>query len=146
MSPATRSTPPSRSAARRNTTRKPAPCSSACRRSGCRARRHARCCSRLNSVLAPLGSYIAKNLTDVIPVKHIKAEKRGEAWFLATVKSVRVDGNAVALDVHGYHIATAAIALMLAAILSAVWLIVSLLHFGTSFPPQENTAVTQPHE
>jgi hypothetical protein len=82
--------------------------------------------ARLNAVLAPLGSYIAKNMTDVIPVKHLKPEKRGEALFLATVRSVRVDGNAVALAVHGYHIATAAIALMIVAFLSAVWLAAGL--------------------
>ena len=74
---------------------------------------------RFNSMLSPLGSYIAKHLTDVAPVKKIKAETRGGALFLATVKSVRVDGNALAVEVHGYHVATAAIALMLVALLSA---------------------------
>lgn len=81
---------------------------------------------RLNTMLTPLGSYIAKHLTDVMPVKRIKAEKRGEAWFLATVKSVRVDGNAVALELHGYHVATAAVALMLIALLAAAWLLAGL--------------------
>jgi len=94
--------------------------------------------SRFNAVLAPLGSYIAKNLTDVIPVKHIKGEKRGEAWFLATVKSVRVDGNAVALGVHGYHIATAAIALMLVALLSAGWLVTGLLLGRRAAPDRQS--------
>ena len=72
--------------------------------------------SRFNAMLTPLGSYIAKHLTDSFPVKKIKAETRGGALFLATVKSVRVDGNAVAVEVHGYHVATAAIALMLCAL------------------------------
>jgi hypothetical protein len=81
---------------------------------------------RLNAVLSPLGSYIAKHMTGVIPVKHLKPGKRGEALFMATVKSVRVDGNAVAVGIHGYHIATAAIALMLVALLSAGWLIAGL--------------------
>ena len=92
--------------------------------------------SRLNAMLTPLGSYIAKHLTDAFPVKHIKAEKRGEALFLATVKSVRVDGNAVAVEVHGYHVATAAVALMLAAVLAAAWLIAALFRGRPDLPPQ----------
>jgi hypothetical protein len=95
---------------------------------------------RFNSMLSPLGSYIAKQLTDAFPVKKIKAETRGGALFLATVKSVRVDGNAVAVEVHGYHAATAAIALMLCALLAAGWLIAGLFRRRPSLPPQENAS------
>lgn len=92
---------------------------------------------RLNSMLTPLGSYIAKHLTAAFPVKKIKAETRGGALFLATVKSVRVDGDAVVAEVHGYHVATAAIALMLAALLAAAWLIAGLFRGRLNLPPQE---------
>jgi hypothetical protein len=92
--------------------------------------------SRFNSMLNPLGSYIAKHLTDSFPVKKIKAETRGGALFLATVKSVRVDGNAVAVEVHGYHVATAAIALMLVALLAAAWLIAGLFRRRRNVPAQ----------
>ena len=98
---------------------------------------------RLNAMLTPLGTYIAKHMTDVIPVKRIKEGKRGDALFLATVKSVRVDGNVVALEVHGYHIATAAIALMLVAVLSAGWLIVAALQGLARFHRQD-LSVTRP--
>jgi hypothetical protein len=91
---------------------------------------------RFNSMLSPLGLYIAKHLTEVAPVKKMKAETRGGALFLATVKSVRVDGNALAVEVHGYHVATAAIALMLAALLSAGWLIAGLFRGRPRLPPQ----------
>jgi hypothetical protein len=99
--------------------------------------------SRLNGMLTLLGSHIAKHLTDAFPVKHIKAEKRGEALFLATVKSVRVDGNAVAVEVHGYHVATAAIALMLAAVLAAAWLIAGLFRGWTRLPAQETASAAR---
>ena len=92
-------------------------------------------------MLTPLGSYIAKQLTDAFPVKKIKAEKRGGALFLATVKSVRVDGNAVAVEVHGYHAATAAIAMMLCALLAAGWLIAGLFRKRPRLPPQETASV-----
>jgi hypothetical protein len=98
---------------------------------------------RFNSMLSPLGSYIAKQLTDAFPVKKIKAETRGGALFLATVKSVRVDGNAVAVEVHGYHAATAAIALMLCALLAAGWLIAGLFRRQPRLPPQEAASATQ---
>ena len=91
-------------------------------------------------MLTPLGSYIAKHLTDAFPVKKIKAETRGGALFLATVKSVRVDGNAVAVEVHGYHVATAAIALMVAALLAAAWLIAGLFRGRPNLPPQETAS------
>ncbi len=80
--------------------------------------------SRLNSMLNPLATYVAQNLTDVIPVKKIKEDTRGGAMFLATVKSVRVDGDAVVVAFHGYRIATAAIMLALCALLSAAALLV----------------------
>ena len=95
---------------------------------------------RLNAMLTPLGSYIAKHLTDAFPVKKIKAETRGGALFLATVKSVRVDGDAVAVEVHGYHVATAAIALMLSALLAAGWLIAGLFRGRPNLPPQETAS------
>jgi hypothetical protein len=98
---------------------------------------------RLNAMLTPLGTYIAKHMTDVIPVKRIKENRRGDALFLATVKSVRVDGNVVALGVHGYHIATAAIALMLVALLSAAWLIIAGLQGLARFHRQD-LSVTRP--
>jgi hypothetical protein len=81
----------------------------------------------LNKVLTPFGTSIAKHMTDVIPVKHLKPEKRGEAVFMETVKSVRVDNGAVVLGVHGYFMTAATGALMLAALASAIWFIVSLL-------------------
>jgi hypothetical protein len=81
----------------------------------------------LNKLLAPLGTNIAKHMTDVIPVKHLKTEKRGEAIFLETVKSVRVEKGAVVLQVHGYFLSAATGALMMAALASAIWLLLSLL-------------------
>ncbi len=80
----------------------------------------------LNKLLTPLGTSIAKHMTDVIPVKHLKLEKRGEAVFMETVKSVRVEGGAVVLEVHGYIVGSAAGALMLAALASAIWLVAGL--------------------
>ena len=134
------STPPSKSAGRRNSTQAPARCSSACRRSSFRAMRRARCSAGCNAMLTPLGSYIAKHLTDAFPVKKIKAETRGGALFLATVKSVRVDGNAVAVEVHGYHVAGRRHALMLRAFLAAAWLIAGPFRGRPHLPPQETAS------
>lgn len=94
----------------------------------------------LDTMLTPLGSYIAKNLTGVIPVKRIKAETRGGLLFLATVQSVAVDGDAVVVELRGYRIATAAIALMLSALLAAAALIAAWLRRRTPPPPREETA------
>lgn len=81
----------------------------------------------LSKMLNPLGSYVAQNLTDFIPVKKIKPDTRGGALFLTTVKGVRVDGDAVAVALHGYRIAAAAVVLILVALLAAGWLITTLL-------------------
>ncbi len=89
---------------------------------------------KLNAMLTPFGTYIAKHLTDTMPVKHLKPEKRGEAWFLATVKSVRVDGNVVVAELHGYHIAAAAVALMLIALFAAAYLLAGLFRGETRLP------------
>jgi hypothetical protein len=82
--------------------------------------------SKLNNVLTPLSTDIAKHLTSTIPVKHLKPEKRGEAVFMETVQSVRVENGAVVLEVQGYFINGAAGALMLTALASAIWLAGSL--------------------
>ncbi len=74
---------------------------------------------QLNAMLNPLGSYVAQNLTDFVPVKKIKPETRGGLMFETTVKAVRVDGNAVVVELRGYRIAAAAIALMLLALAAA---------------------------
>ncbi len=79
--------------------------------------------SRFNAMLNPLATYIAQNLTDVIPVKRIKEETRGGALFLTTVKSVRVESDAVVLAFHRHRIATAASILALCALLSAAALL-----------------------
>jgi hypothetical protein len=89
----------------------------------------------LNKLLTPLGTSIAKHMTDVIPVKHLKTEKRGEAIFMETVKSVRLDKGAVVLEVHGYFLSAATGALMMAALASAIWLIVCLLPRRSPAPP-----------
>jgi hypothetical protein len=81
----------------------------------------------LNKMLTPLGTNIAKHMTDVIPVKHLKPEKRGEAVFMETVKSVHIANNALVLEVHGYFFTAAAGALVALALLSAIWFVVSLL-------------------
>ena len=57
--------------------------------------------SRFNAMLNPLATYIARNLADIIPAKRIKAETPGGALFLATVRSVRVDGDVVVVALHG---------------------------------------------
>ena len=78
--------------------------------------------SRFNAMLTPLATYVAQNIAEVIPVKRIKAETAGGWMFLTTVRSVRVDKERVILVLHGYRVASAAIALMLCALLSAVCL------------------------
>jgi hypothetical protein len=78
-------------------------------------------------MLNPLATYVAQNLTDVIPVKRIKAETVGSAMFLTTVRSVSVDGDAVVLTLHGYRVAATAIILTLCVLLSAGWLLFLLL-------------------
>ncbi len=83
--------------------------------------------SKINAMLSPLGTYIAQNLTGVFPVKKIKAETNGGALFLATIKSVRVAGNVVAVAVHGYHVAAVQIVLILGALFAACWLTVGLV-------------------
>ena len=77
--------------------------------------------SRLNAMLNPLATYIARNLADIIPAKRIKAETPGGALFLATVRSVRVDGDVVVVALHGYRLAAATLILMLCTLLSATW-------------------------
>lgn len=84
--------------------------------------------SRFNAMLNPLATYIAQNLTDVIPVKKIKEETRGGTLFLTTVKSVRVDGDAVVVAFHRHRVATAAIILALCTLLSAAALVALWLH------------------
>ena len=84
--------------------------------------------SRFNAMLSPLATYIAQNLTDVIPVKRIKEETRGGTLFLTTVKSVRVDGDAVVVAFHRHRVATAAIILALCTLLSAAALLALWLH------------------
>lgn len=69
--------------------------------------------SRLNAMLNPLATYVAQSLADVIPIKRIKAETFRGVLFLTTVRSVRVDGDAVVLKLHGYRLA-AAVAIVLA--------------------------------
>ncbi len=86
--------------------------------------------SRFNALLNPLATYIAQNLTDVIPVKRIKQETRGGALFLTTVKSVRVEGDAVIVAFHRHRVATAAIILALCALLSAAALLLLWLRPG----------------
>jgi hypothetical protein len=77
--------------------------------------------SRFNAMLNPLATYIAGNLADIIPAKRIKAETPGGALFLATVRSVRVDGDVVVVALHGYRLAAATLILMLCTLLSATW-------------------------
>jgi hypothetical protein len=79
--------------------------------------------SRLNSALNPLGTYIAKHITEVMPAKKIKADKPGSVAFLMTVKSVRVDGDAVVAELHGYRAAGAAAAFMFVAFAAVFGLI-----------------------
>jgi len=79
--------------------------------------------SRLNAMLNPLATYIAKNLAEIIPAKRIKAETRGGAMFLTTVRSVRVDGDVVVVALHGYQVATATVILMLCVLVSAALLL-----------------------
>ena len=79
--------------------------------------------SRFNAMLNPLATYIAQNLSGVFPVKRIKTETRGGALFTTTVKSVRVDGDAVVLAFHGDRVAAATIVLLLSALLSAALLL-----------------------
>ena len=81
--------------------------------------------SRFNSMLSPLATYIARNLAEIIPAKRIRAETPAGAMFLTTVRSVRVDGDVVVVTLHGYRIATAAVVLMLCALLS-VFLLASM--------------------
>jgi hypothetical protein len=77
--------------------------------------------SRFNAMLNPLATYIARNLADIIPAKRIKAETPVGALFLATVRSVRVDGDVVVVALHGYRLAAATLILMLCTLLSATW-------------------------
>jgi hypothetical protein len=78
--------------------------------------------SRLNAILNPLATYIAQNITDVIPAKRIKPDTRS-AMLLTTVKSVRVDGDAVVVEFQGHRVAAAAGVLMLCALLSSACLL-----------------------
>ncbi len=102
----------------------------------------------LNKMLTPLGSYIAKHLTEIFPVRRIKAETSGGLLFLATVKSVRVDAGAVVVGLHGYRIAAAAIALMLTALLAAAGLSALLLRRKAPppLPPQEDASAEEQEE
>jgi hypothetical protein len=82
--------------------------------------------SRLNAMLNPLATYIAQNITDVIPAKRIKPDTRS-AILLTTVKSVRVDGDAVVVEFQDHRVAAVASVLTLCALLSgacllALWL------------------------
>jgi hypothetical protein len=79
--------------------------------------------SRVNTMLNPLATYIARNLAEIIPAKRIKAETARGALFLATVQSVRVDGDVCVVALRGYRIAIASVILMLCALLSAAWLL-----------------------
>jgi hypothetical protein len=78
--------------------------------------------SRLNAMLNPLASYIAQNVTDVIPAKRIKPDTRS-AILLTTVKSVSVDGDAVVVEFQRQRVAAAAGVLILCAVLSSACLI-----------------------
>jgi hypothetical protein len=73
--------------------------------------------SRLNAMLNPLGTYIAQNVTDIIPAKRIKPETRS-AILLTTVQSVRVDGDAVVVEFQSHRVAAVAGALSLLALIS----------------------------
>jgi hypothetical protein len=77
--------------------------------------------SRFNAMLNPLATYIARNPADIIPAQRIKVETPGGAIFLATVRSVRVEGDVVVVALHGYRVAFATVILMLCTLLSA-WL------------------------
>jgi hypothetical protein len=90
--------------------------------------------SKLNTLLTPLGASIAKHVTDVIPVKHLKTEKRGESVFIETVKSVRVENGAVVLEVHGFFLNIATGALMLVALASGLWLLGGLFRRPAATP------------
>ena len=79
--------------------------------------------SRFNAMLNPLATYIARNLADVIPAKRIRAETTSGAMFLTTVRSVRVDGDAVVLTLNGYRVASAAVALLVCVVLSGFLLV-----------------------
>jgi hypothetical protein len=81
---------------------------------------------QLNAMLNPLGSYVAQNLTDFVPVKKIKPETRGGLMFVTTVRAVRVEGNAVVVELRGYRIAAAAIALMLLAFAATAGLLAAV--------------------
>ncbi len=78
--------------------------------------------SRLNAMLNPLASYIAQNVTDVIPAKRIKPDTRS-AILLTTVKAVRVDGDAVVVEFQRHRVEMAAGVLILCALLSSASLI-----------------------
>ena len=101
---------------------------------------------KLNAMLNPLATSIARHVTDAIPVKRITQNTRGGALFLATVESVRVDGNTVAVEVQGYHVATATVALMLCAFLAAFRLIAGPLKRGTGLPPEGNASAPRRRE
>jgi hypothetical protein len=90
--------------------------------------------SRLNSVLSPLGTYAARHVTEAMPVKKIKPDKPGSAAFLMTVKSVRVEGDAVVAELHGYQVAGAAAAFMFMAFLAVCGLIVAWRHRPAGSP------------
>ncbi len=102
---------------------------------------------RLNAMLNPLATYIARHLTDAIPIKRITQNTPGGALFLASVRSVRVDGNVVVVEVHGYHLAAAtALALMLTALLAAARLIAGPFRGGMRPPRQPHASATRRQE
>ncbi len=76
-------------------------------------------------MLNPLATYIARNLADIIPAKRIKSETPAGAIFLATVRSVRVDGDVMVVTLHGYRVAAATVIPTLCALLSAAWVLSS---------------------
>jgi len=78
--------------------------------------------SRFNAMLNPLATYIAQNITDIIPAKRIKPDSRS-AILLTTVKSVRVDGDAVAVEFQGGRVAAVVGVLMSCALFSGAFLI-----------------------
>ncbi len=56
-------------------------------------------------------------------MKKIKDNTRGGALFATTVKSLRVDGDAVVVALHGERVAAATAVLALSAVLSAALLL-----------------------
>lgn len=81
---------------------------------------------RFNKMLNPLATYIARYVMDAIPARKFKSDTRGGLIVMATVKAVRVEGDAVVVSLHGFRVAWAAAGLMICALLAVVWLAIGL--------------------